>query len=131
LAEPASPENAVRLIEVFGDIDITDLLPRVAVPTMVLHGRDDALIPFEQGLRLARAIPNARFVTLESRNHLLVEHEPAWPRFVDEVSEFLSADDVSVTPIRPALVRNPAHERAGVIRQRPLAGARRGRERRT
>jgi pimeloyl-ACP methyl ester carboxylesterase/DNA-binding winged helix-turn-helix (wHTH) protein len=125
-----SPENAVRLIEVFGDIEISDLLPRVATPTLVLHSRDDALIPFEQGLRLARGIPDARFVTLESRNHLLVEHEPAWSRFVDEVSGFLNEDDSRARSTRVAPAGNQARERA-VMRTRPHRGARRGRERRS
>ena len=84
-----SPENAVRLQYAFADIDVTELLPRVTVPTLVLHSRDDAIIPFEQGRMLARGIPNARFVALESRNHLILEHEPAWRRFVDEVRGFL------------------------------------------
>jgi pimeloyl-ACP methyl ester carboxylesterase/DNA-binding winged helix-turn-helix (wHTH) protein len=126
-----SPENAVRLIEVFGDIDITDLLPRVATPTLVLHSRDDALIPFEQGLKLARGIPNARFVTLESRNHLLVEHEPAWLRFAEEVGGFLGEDDSGATSTRVVPVRKRARERGSVVRPRPHRNARRGRERRT
>ena len=117
-----SPENAVRLIEVFGDIDIADLVPRVAVPTLVLHSRDDALIPLEQGLKLARGIPNARFVTLESRNHLLVEHEPAWPRFVDEVSVFLGEDDSSATSTHAAPARNRASSvRASFVNVRSAA----------
>jgi DNA-binding winged helix-turn-helix (wHTH) protein/pimeloyl-ACP methyl ester carboxylesterase len=120
----ASPENAFRLIEAFGDIDITHLLPRVAIPTLVLHSRDDALIPFEQGLKLARGIPTARFVTLESRNHLLVEHEPAWPRFVEEVSEFLGEDDLGATSTRAVPARNPARERASAVRQRSRHGRR-------
>jgi pimeloyl-ACP methyl ester carboxylesterase/DNA-binding winged helix-turn-helix (wHTH) protein len=124
-----SPDNAVRLMEVFGDIDIADLLARVAVPTLVLHSRDDALVPLEQGLKLARGIPNARFVTLESRNHLLVEHEPAWPSFMDEVGGFLSKDDCA-TSTRAASVRNRASDRASATRQPPRRGARRGRERR-
>jgi pimeloyl-ACP methyl ester carboxylesterase/DNA-binding winged helix-turn-helix (wHTH) protein len=85
-----SPENAVRLQDAFGNIDVADLVRQVTVPTLVLHSRDDALIPFEQGLMLARAIPNARFVALESQNHLLVAHEPAWPRLVEEMCGFLS-----------------------------------------
>jgi DNA-binding winged helix-turn-helix (wHTH) protein/pimeloyl-ACP methyl ester carboxylesterase len=89
----ASPENAVRLIDVFGEIAIADLLPRVAVPTLVLHSREDALVPLEQGLKLARGIPGARFVALDSRNHLLLEHEPAWQRYVDEVRDFLAAHE--------------------------------------
>ena len=79
----------MRLQYAFADIDVTELLPRVTVPTLVLHSRDDAIIPFEQGRMLARGIPNARFVALESRNHLILEHEPAWRRFVDEVRGFL------------------------------------------
>jgi pimeloyl-ACP methyl ester carboxylesterase len=53
----ASAETAIRLLHVIGDIDVTALLPRVAVPTLVLHSRDDARVPFEHGLALARAIP--------------------------------------------------------------------------
>ena len=62
-----SPKNAARLLQVFGDIDVTQFLPRVTAPTLVLHSRGDSPCPFEQGLMLARGIPNARFVALESR----------------------------------------------------------------
>jgi len=86
----ASADTAIRLLRVIGDIDITDLLPRVATPTLVLHSRSDARVPFEHGLSLARAIPRARFVALESKNHLILSHEPAWPRFIDEICGFLS-----------------------------------------
>jgi pimeloyl-ACP methyl ester carboxylesterase/DNA-binding winged helix-turn-helix (wHTH) protein len=85
----ASADTAIRLLRVLGDIDVTELLPRVAVPTLVLHSRGDARVPFEHGLTLARSIPQARFVALESRNHIILAHEPAWPRFIDEVCEFL------------------------------------------
>ncbi|MCA1405044.1 alpha/beta hydrolase [Ensifer sp. IC3342] len=96
-----SPETAMRLLYVLGDIDVTDLLPRVSVPTLVLHSRGDARVPFEYGLRLAQAIPNARFVPLESKNHLILSHEPAFPRFVEEICAFLGeADgDARLTPI--------------------------------
>src|SRR5262245_27632999 len=85
----ASAETAIRLLYVLGDIDITELLPQVATPALVLHSRGDARVPFEHGLSLARAIPPARFVALESKNHLILAHEPAWPRFVDEICGFL------------------------------------------
>src|SRR5262249_6351621 len=84
-----SPENAARLLQVFCDIDVTRLLPRVAAPTRVLHSRGEAPCPFEQGLLLARAIPNARFVALESHNNVILSHEPAWQRFADELCAFL------------------------------------------
>jgi DNA-binding winged helix-turn-helix (wHTH) protein/pimeloyl-ACP methyl ester carboxylesterase len=87
-----SPKNAARLLEVFGEIDVTQFLPRVAAPTLVLHSRGDAPCPFEQGLMLARGIPNAKFVALESRNNVILSHEPAWGRCADEVCAFLAED---------------------------------------
>ena len=88
----ASAATAIRLLHVLGDIDVTELLPRVAAPTLVLHSRGDARVPFEHGLTLARAIPNARFVALESKNHLILSHEPAWRRFIEEMTGFLSVE---------------------------------------
>jgi len=85
----ASPENAARIRRAFGEIDVRTLLPRVQAPTLVLHARHDAIAPFEQGRELGMSIPGARFIALEGRNHLLLEHEPAWPRFLDEVRRFL------------------------------------------
>jgi pimeloyl-ACP methyl ester carboxylesterase len=86
----ASPETAVSLLRVIGDIDVSDLLPRITVPTLVLHSRGDARVPFEHGLMLARNIPNARLIALESKNHLILSHEPAWPRFATELCRFLA-----------------------------------------
>ena len=60
------------------------LRPRPA-PTLVLHCRDDAAVPFEQGRLIASRIPGARFVALESRNHILLPRDPAWVAFVSEV----------------------------------------------
>lgn len=88
-----SPQNAIRLIKMFSVIDVADLLPQVKAPTLVLHSRGDSGIPFAQGLMLARGIPNARFVALESNNHLILSHEPAWGRYVEEICDFLSEAD--------------------------------------
>jgi len=60
------------------------------VPTLVLHARHDNVVPLEQGRSMAAAIPNARFVTLESDNHVLLAGEPAWDKFFIEVEEFLA-----------------------------------------
>jgi pimeloyl-ACP methyl ester carboxylesterase len=89
----ASAETAIRLLHVLGDIDVTELLPRVAVPTLVVHSRADARVPLEQGLMLARGIRNARLVVLESKNHLILAHEPAWQRFIQEISEYLTSEE--------------------------------------
>jgi class 3 adenylate cyclase/pimeloyl-ACP methyl ester carboxylesterase len=87
-----SPDNAVRLRKVVDEIDVAELLPQVTVPTLVLHCREDAVQPFNEGRRLAAGIPGARFVALEGRNHLILEDEPAWPRFLREVESFLAED---------------------------------------
>jgi hypothetical protein len=55
----------------------------------VVHCRDDAAVPFEHGRLIASRIPRARFVALESRNHILLPRDPAWARFVSEVRWFL------------------------------------------
>jgi class 3 adenylate cyclase/pimeloyl-ACP methyl ester carboxylesterase len=85
-----SPEDAVRNLVANGDTDVSALLAQVSVPTLVMHPRDDARVPFDQGRRLAAGIPGARFVSLASRNHLILEDEPAFPRFVQEIRSFLA-----------------------------------------
>ena len=54
-----------------------------------MHARGNAAVAYKRGRVLATGIPNARFVTLESDNHLFREDEPAWTRFVTEVRSFL------------------------------------------
>ena len=70
-------------------INVEHLLPELRVPTLVLHSRGDQAAPFEEGRRLAARIPGARFVPLDSDNHLLLEDEPAWEVFLSEVRDFL------------------------------------------
>jgi pimeloyl-ACP methyl ester carboxylesterase/DNA-binding winged helix-turn-helix (wHTH) protein len=86
-----SPDNAVRLRDAVDLIDVTDLLPRVQSPTLVLHCRHDAIQPFEEGRRLAAGIPGARFVTLEGRNHVILPGDASWERFFEELKAFLSS----------------------------------------
>ena len=111
----ADPETAARMERAFYHIDVTDLAPHVTAPTLVLHPRQDASISFEEGRLLAALIPGARFVPLESRNHVLLEDEPAWPRFLAEVHAFLGADEASATrppaadTLFPALTERERH----------------------
>ena len=83
------PEVAAQLLEERGKANITDLLSKVKVPTLVLHSSDDEVAPFSEGRLLAAEIPHARFVQLDSKNHVLLEHEPAWERFKEEVLSFI------------------------------------------
>jgi pimeloyl-ACP methyl ester carboxylesterase/DNA-binding CsgD family transcriptional regulator len=83
-----TPEIATRLLTARGDLNVRNLLALVRVPTLVLHARHDEIVPFEAGKQLAAEIPNAEFVSLDSRNHILLADEPAWLIFKDAVLEF-------------------------------------------
>ena len=82
--------NAVKLLRANGDVDMTDRLKEVRAPTLVLHARHDMRVPFDSGRELAGGIPGARFVSLDTRNHLMPESDPAWPTTLREINEFLS-----------------------------------------
>jgi class 3 adenylate cyclase/pimeloyl-ACP methyl ester carboxylesterase len=84
-----SPECAARYMEAVGDFDVTDLLGKVRAPTLVMHARGDLRVPFDWGQQMAAGIPGAKFVALQSRNHLLLENEPAAERFFEEIRLFL------------------------------------------
>ncbi|HVL58475.1 MAG TPA: alpha/beta fold hydrolase [Burkholderiaceae bacterium] len=93
LRQSAPAANAARFLRTMHAVDLTEFAPRVVCPTLVLHSRNDSRVPFDEGRALAAMIPNARFVPLESRNHLLLEREPAWARLTSEIDGFLSAPD--------------------------------------
>jgi DNA-binding NarL/FixJ family response regulator len=78
---------AAELLLSRATVDVSDLLPKLRVPTLVLHSRGDAVTPVSEGRRIAAEIPGARFVELDSCNHILLEHEPAWQRFQEAVAE--------------------------------------------
>jgi len=89
----APPSMAARIIRSFGPLDVTGEAARVACPTLVLHARGDARVPFEEGRLLASLIPGARFVPVEGRNHALMEHDPAFGRLFSEFHDFLGANE--------------------------------------
>jgi len=73
-------------------VDIEASLAAVSVPTLVIHARGDEVIPVAEGRLLAAGIPGAEFVELDSRNHILLEDQPAWLRFQEAVLAFLRPD---------------------------------------
>lgn len=83
-----SAANVGKLLAARGDVDVRDLLPPVRVPTLVLHGSGDQIAPLEQGRQLAARIPGARFVQLDTRNHVLLEDEPALRELQKAILEF-------------------------------------------
>ncbi|HTU10277.1 MAG TPA: alpha/beta fold hydrolase [Allosphingosinicella sp.] len=85
-----SPENAEMLQRVLSRIDVRALLGKVTAPTLVAHSTTDSVVPFEAGRGIAARIPGARFMAIDSPNHLLMEEEPGWARFLAAAKEFLA-----------------------------------------
>ena len=100
--QTTSPENAVALRRAMDSLDVSGLLHRVRAPTLVIHARNDAVQPLDQGLRLASGIPGAEFVLLESRNHVTLPQEGAWQHLFEPLERFildpLGAGQQSPTP---------------------------------
>jgi DNA-binding winged helix-turn-helix (wHTH) protein/pimeloyl-ACP methyl ester carboxylesterase len=91
-----SPGNAARLMDSFSRLDVRPLLADIKAPTIVFHSRHDGVVSFEEGRLLAAGIHGSRFVPLASRNHLLLEREPAWTVFLRELGAFLGWPDTAV-----------------------------------
>ena len=89
----SSGDVAARLWRSRNMTDVRETARRLAQPALVLHGRHDRAVAYEEGRLLASLLPDARFVTLESDNHVLQEGEPAWARFLSEVRAFLGDGD--------------------------------------
>ena len=90
----ASGEIVADLLKVRATVDIQASLADVRTPTLVLHARQDEVISIAEGRLLASGIPGAEFVELDSRNHILLEHEPAWQRFREAVLAFLQPGEI-------------------------------------
>ena len=102
----ASTENSVKIQRVLSQIDVRDLLPKVKVPTMVAHVRDDQVVPFAAGEHLAANIPGAQFVPMEGSNHILLDNEPAWSAFTAATRSFLAEGEA----VASAIVRKPPED---------------------
>jgi len=94
-----SPENAARLIEIDLDIDVRPFLRQVQAPTLVMHCDRDQVVSPELGRQLAAEIPDARYVSLPSANHLLLAEERAWQMLLHEFSSFLGWTEQAVEPM--------------------------------
>lgn len=106
-----SPENAVKLQRALSEIDVRDLLPKVTVPTLIFHSRDDQVVPFAAGEYLARHIPGATFVPLEGENHILLEKEAAWHELTRLSRQFLKPEGGGLDP---SMVEAKATEKSAV-----------------
>ena len=106
-----SPQNAVDLIRGFETMDVSGSLADVRSPTLVLHARDDGRVPFAEGHRVASSILDAEFVPLESRNHILLEHQSAWRQFFVEVARFIRSRGTAANDGEAEFLELTARER--------------------
>ena len=106
----ASADNVVGLMTAALDIDVTQLLPQVTVPTLVIHRRGDAIVPFESGRELATGIPVARFLPLDGRNHWPLPSESGLAVMGKAIFEFLSEGEGAA-----AMAAEPARETRGLV----------------
>jgi pimeloyl-ACP methyl ester carboxylesterase/DNA-binding CsgD family transcriptional regulator len=105
-----SSDSFARRFRVLYDLDVAPLARRVGCPTLVTHSTHDPWVPIEEGQYLASLIPQAQFVPIRSQNHLLLEHEPGWRHWLDELRSFIPANTANspvfneLTPRERALV---------------------------
>ena len=86
-----SAEKAAAISRVNAEIDVTNRLGQITLPTLIMHSRGDQRVPMDQSQIMADKMPNTRFVPLDSKNHLILEQDAGWPVFQQEVSKFLAA----------------------------------------
>jgi DNA-binding winged helix-turn-helix (wHTH) protein/pimeloyl-ACP methyl ester carboxylesterase len=102
----STPENAVRMMSEFPTMKIFEMLPQICCPTLVMHSRDDATVPVQEGRLIASRVRDVRFVELPSRAHMVGPRDPAWKMYVEEFSKFLEWEDggsdrgMQVPPLR-------------------------------
>ncbi len=84
-----SPGAAKKIMLLNSQIDITDILPTVNVPTLIIHRKDDVTVNVEGGRLLAERIPNAKYVELSGADHLPFVGENS-NQILDEMAQFLT-----------------------------------------
>jgi pimeloyl-ACP methyl ester carboxylesterase/DNA-binding CsgD family transcriptional regulator len=96
-----SPANAVRLAEGYDDLNVADDAAHLTLPTLILHARNDAAVQFEDGRKIAANIPGARFVPLDSKNHVMLPSEPAWRQLWQQIFHFLDVPESRYQDLSP------------------------------
>lgn len=118
----ASPKGAVAIMRAFFNIEASASAPRVQCPTLLIHGRDDRRAPMEEGRLIASLVPNARMITVDTANHILLAHEPAFARFFDEMRAFIPHGEIApaaapaAAPLRQRLAAILAADMEGYSR---------------
>lgn len=85
----ASPRDLIEIMKVNSQIDITDILPTIKAPTLVLHKTEDALIDIEGGRTLAQMIPGAKLIEFSGRDHFAFMGNER-DQIIDEIEAFVT-----------------------------------------
>jgi DNA-binding CsgD family transcriptional regulator len=97
-----SAENAVELVRLSWSMDVSAAARQIKCPTLIVHPERDTVVPIEEGRLLAGLIPDCRFVSLDSDNHMPLAEEPSWSQLVLELRRFLAEEPPAVTASAPA-----------------------------
>ena len=84
-----SAKNAAKISLVNDNIDVSGLLHKIDIPTIIFHCIDDARVPISESKFLAANIKNSRFIPLKSKNHLVLETDQVWDMFQNEIDQFI------------------------------------------
>src|SRR5262249_25086875 len=91
------------------------MLHKVTTPTLLLHAHGDQMVPHRCGREISEGIPGARFITLESSKHLLLAHEPAFVRLLDEVRRFTVSERQPCASANASDINNVGRTRVTVL----------------
>jgi pimeloyl-ACP methyl ester carboxylesterase len=91
----ATAEVAARIRQVIGEIDVTEVLPHVTAPALIMHCSGDVIQSPDQSKFLARSLANAEFHLCDSPNHIVAPSDPIWAGCLDKVDRFLDGDDLA------------------------------------
>ena len=95
------------MLRIGWNVDVREAARKIKCPVLIVHPAHDAVVPIEEGRRLASLIPDCRFVQIDSANHMPLAHEPEWQRLVGELRKFLAEPDAAASAPGKAL---PLHD---------------------
>jgi class 3 adenylate cyclase len=81
---------ALKYWDLMGSINVLDVLPTIAVPTLVVARTDDILVPIETQREIVETIPGAQLAELPGNDHLLWLGD--WESVVDAIEEFVTGE---------------------------------------
>ena len=92
MRKSGTTEAVTMLRDAVNNASVLLLLPKVQCPTLIVHGRNDAVHPLSEAKKLAAGIPSAELLILETANHLPLLSHPTWDVYFDAFCRFLKAD---------------------------------------